>query len=222
METNASAFEKLVRARSLQIIPHPSGQSNHEVFSAGQCHVLAVALQQRIGGELVLLTPAHDPDHLVHAAVLTKGIVADADGYRCSGTWHAIWDQLRDGEPMSARLTSRAELGRLMPHSPIDASSLAAAKDYADALAGGWNLPIAAWRGLLPFGCTTVGRVDDKAAARLAFEAALKQPVPSIAPFPFEARRTLISLPANLSRGPSDMKRADLLAAHSDRQNGRC
>ncbi len=197
-------FDRFSAVRSLQSARHPSGRSNHSAFSAGHCHVLAVATQLEMGGELVLLTPAHDHRYLVHAAVHRDGVVTDADGHTPSGVWHLVWEHLRQGEAMSARRTSRAELARMMPDRPIDAGALDAARAYARALARSRDVPLQAWRALLPFGADPVIRDEPERDHRFAFHAALaRTPVarPAVA---FGPPSRLAPKPPRISKGFGD------------------
>lgn len=126
-EKNGQEVENLRRAA------HPSGGTCRQAYTAGRCHVMAIALQRRIGGELVILTEELDPTCLMHVGVLLPdGRVADVEGVMESRTWYAMW---AEDSQIGARRTSIAELQEMMAHRPATEREIEIAAPLADALA---------------------------------------------------------------------------------------
>ena len=56
-------------------------------YMQGGCHHLAIAVQEAVGGSLLVLATAMDRDELVHVGVLVGGRVIDAEGATDPDKW---------------------------------------------------------------------------------------------------------------------------------------
>lgn len=134
MDETGTLAKAMRDAERLREAEHPSGGTCRQAYTMGRCHVMAIALQRRIGGELVVLTEELDPTSLMHVGVLLPdGRVADVEGAMESRTWHAMW---AEDSQIGARRTSVAELQEMMAHRPVTEREIAIAGPLADALAG--------------------------------------------------------------------------------------
>ena len=166
-------FEAFVAVREQQSAHLPSGLPAYQAFVQGGCHILAYAVQDRLGGDLVVVTPRDEPDSIVHVGVLRDGIVTDAAGHSDSGYWSRSW-ALKAAPDAMFRYTTREEIEtRLKPYDLPTESGLMAAGPLADALAAAVPVDVLAWRSMLPVGSMLHIGPDPCREDRSAYDAAL-------------------------------------------------
>jgi hypothetical protein len=100
-------------------------------YLEGRCHLLALALQDATGGDLVVLASMNDRDELVHVGVLHNGRILDANGASTPDAWHGYWneDAQENGCSMSQR--PREEVMDMMSHVANSPAETRSAADFA-------------------------------------------------------------------------------------------
>lgn len=173
--------------RRLQPLGHPCGKSTHEAFTSGRCHVLAYALQDAMGGEIVVATPPHDRSFLVHAAVHKDGIVSDGSGHTASGAWAEMWRHMAAEPDLEFRRASRAEVDAMMAHRPATKDEVEMARPYAAALVAARGIDPRVWRAPLPYGANAFITKESALDPQAAFEYAKGlKPLPTLPPVAFK------------------------------------
>lgn len=90
-----SAPASFAKAFDLREEIHPDGRWPARVaFTSGHCDAMAVALQRRMGGELVMLLEPDDYSGLVHVGVHRNGVISDVDGHFPAAEWVEAWSAL--------------------------------------------------------------------------------------------------------------------------------
>lgn len=184
---STSELDLFSAVRDAQAQRHPSGSSVYDAFTAGRCHVLAYALQDAMGGDIVVATPPHDKSFLVHAAVHKDGIVSDGSGHTASGVWAEMWRHMAVEPDLEFRRASRAEVDAMMAHRPATKEEVDLARPYAAALAAARGIDPQAWRAQLPFGANNLVRRESALNAEDALaEAKARKPLPDMPPIAFK------------------------------------
>ena len=131
--------------RSLQSEQHSCGLPILEAFMSGRCHIMALALHEANGGDIVVITPKEDPNYLIHAGVYRDGKVVDAQGYNSAHDWSGMWRTKSYEFNGDFRRVNRAELISMMPNKECTKQEISEAMPLAIALIKAGNLDIRVW-----------------------------------------------------------------------------
>ena len=144
---------------------------------------------------VVVITPKHDPDYLIHAGVYRDGRVIDAHGYTSAHDWAGMWRTKSMEFDGSFRRVNRAELMAMIPERGGD-DEMAAAMPLARALVNAADVDTRAWKTPPPAG--SFNHVMEAEPDEEIYANALSsphRPVPHLAPSPSRAE-----LQANAAR----------------------
>jgi hypothetical protein len=130
---------------------HADGYRAETNYVSGSCAVMATALLNEMGGELVMLVVRDEPEFAMHFAVHRDGIVSDVDGHFELGTWRKAWADKFNKDLAVTRSTPALmeELMNIATYGPernvVSEADLDRAAPLAKALADARGLDPAAW-----------------------------------------------------------------------------
>lgn len=156
--------EILANLNAAKVARHPDlGIANYEAYLYGHCHILAIALQQRIGGELIAVVRPDDEEHLIHAGVRINDKIHDVVGVTEQDRWHMGWAYSHQDPDCRIIPVTRDRLERMMPHRPVTKKAIDAAKSVVDALEPTVGTPPKLYIGRPPPGSLSWGPQDQNA-----------------------------------------------------------
>ena len=134
------------RLQELRMQPHRGRWRGEVAFVSGHCHDLAIALQERIGGRILMLSTIKDPGQATHFGVQIGDRVSDVEGHHPIGEWHAGWSKKFDRNAVMSPVTNAQVVELMEMWNPITQDRIEAARPMAEALADTLDLPQTAWR----------------------------------------------------------------------------
>lgn len=175
MTADVGEFEAFRAVRREQAAILLSAMPAYQAFVQGCCHALAYAVQDRMGGDLIVITPRDQPNSMVHVGVLKDGVVTDADGHSQSGYWGESWGMKAAPDAM-IRYTTREEIETsIKPYDVSTPTVLAAAVPMAEALVAARHVDTNAWRSFLPVGALRHIGPDPRREDRVAYDTAISK-----------------------------------------------